>query len=517
MLACFRQNAREWIRLATFLAASIVLIIGLAAEAPRLSSSGASSSSSLSSGSSSSSSPWLRRAAGAGASPPLTGDGMVTASMPLALASWPLGDGTPPEGPFPECDRADETARPPVLPEDHFSSSPLTWYGAGGKEWSSGDLRLREAHRFTRERAFLMSAYKPALDVPHAEHLHMMSPAMAWVGDRLKVFLRVSNYPDELYDNFIFEEDFTQDLQPVEGSARVVGVPTHSAPLMAPGPEDPRSIVIGGKLLINYNLQFRNNDRRMVLMEHATGRMSTLEIAGLPQQRAEKNWMPFVHEGSLHFIYQLDPLVILRCEHEGEDSGRCTCVVPECNGQQYNTRKALARGGTGLTPIPLPGGGGGGDSGLLFGLIHSTFGNLRVGDHAIRGHFVLVSTRPWGVVAVSSSLVIPESLKSCYQTKTVPWDVQFPSSFAFLGGDERRHLVIGVHVRDAMSALLVADLGEPLRALLAQAQESLCEDGGSAGAGGGAKGAAVAAGACRKWKVLKDGEVDATLTKGIIE
>jgi hypothetical protein len=40
-----------------------------------------------------------------------------------------------------------------------------------------------------------------------------------------------------------------------------------------------------------------------------------------------KNWLPIAHKGMLHFVYSLEPLVVLRCEIP---SGRLDFVDPRC-------------------------------------------------------------------------------------------------------------------------------------------------------------------------------------------
>ncbi|HTA37145.1 MAG TPA: hypothetical protein VK761_10545, partial [Solirubrobacteraceae bacterium] len=37
-------------------------------------------------------------------------------------------------------------------------------------------------------------------------------------------------------------------------------------------------------------------------------------LAGPAAGRHEKNWMPFVHDGELHFLYSCSPTVVLRCD-----------------------------------------------------------------------------------------------------------------------------------------------------------------------------------------------------------
>ncbi len=142
---------------------------------------------------------------------------------------------------------------------------------------------------------------------------------------------------------------------------------------------------------------------------------------------------------------------------------------------------------------------------MYFGFIHATFGNNNVGDHAIRAHMVIFSTTPMGAVAVSSSLSIPSALLKCYKHGTVPWDVQFPSTFTLLGESARaaQHLLLGVHIRDSMASLLHVDLHGAMEDILKELAGACLKKGTD--------------GKCTQWQVFKDGQLDAALKKGIVE
>jgi hypothetical protein len=363
----------------------------------------------------------------------------------------------------------------------------------------STTVQATEMHRFTNERKSIIESYAPALEVPNVEHMHIMSPALIWIegtegsgGGKYLSFVRVSNYPDELYDNFLWVQEFTPSLQVIPFSGKIVGLPTHSANLMAPGPEDPRALIFKGDVLVVFNLQFRNNDRRQVIYNHNTLKIVVLSVEGLTLQRAEKNWMPFIFEDNIHFIYQLDPLVVLKCDIE---TGKCNCVVPSCvNLPAFNTRNAIARGGTSMVKVA---------ENLYFGFLHSTF---RGEDHAIRGHMMLFSTAPMGIVAVSSEVPYPDALLFCYMN-TVPWDVQFPSSVTLLGGDlaSTKSLLLGVHVRDAMSSLLLLELNEPLLDTVKRVRDGACIEGGNTGEVLNTQSTFMS---CKKWKVYTNGQID---------
>jgi len=316
-----------------------------------------------------------------------------------------------------------------------------------------------EVARFVEVQEDILARFGVAMQVTSRFDVRLMSPAIVHIGGgRFLLFARVSCYPAELYDNLIWTQELDEALDPVPGTGGVIGVPTHSQFLMAPGPEDPRALTMNGEILVLFNHQFRNDDRRMIVYNHMQRRLSELRVEGLTQTRAEKNWMPFVHEGALHLVYQMTPLILIRCDLP---SGDCVCVVPAgCSGTKGTSTKVYARGGTPMTRLT--------DT-LYYGLIHSTYR-----FHMIRAHPVLLSTSPWGWVSLGGPLPFPESLPGCYEGQ-VPWDVQFPASCILLGprGDA---LLLGIHVRDAMSALIHVDLGGSIVDTLAAVTEQACEE-----------------------------------------
>ena len=351
------------------------------------------------------------------------------------------------------------------------SSAGGSGSSGGGGAFGAAPLPLlrvqsREVARFVGMQEDIIARYGVTMQVNNRFDVRLMSPAIVHIGGgRFLLFARVSCYPAELYDNLIWTQELDEALDPVPGTGGVIGVPTHSQFLMAPGPEDPRALIHNGDVLVLFNHQYRNDDRRMIIYNHAQKRLSELRVEGLTQTRAEKNWMPFTYQGQLHLIYQMTPLIIIRCELP---SGDCVCVVPAggCAGTKGSSQKIYSRGGTPLTQV--------GDH-LFFGLLHSTYR-----FHMIRSHIVLLSTQPWGWVVLGGPLPMPEGLPGCYEGQ-VPWDVQFPAS-ALLLGPGADALLMGIHVRDAMSALIHVDLGTPLVDVLAQVTEQACEEAAEGGA-----------------------------------
>jgi hypothetical protein len=83
--------------------------------------------------------------------------------------------------------------------------------------------------------------------------------------------------------------------------------------------------------------------------------------------------------------------------------------------------------------------------------------------------------------------------------------VQFPSSVTLLGNDlaSTKSLLLGVHVRDAMSSLLLLELNEPLLNTVQRVRDGACLEGSSGQVGGFLS--------CKKWKVYQDGQIDGIL------
>ena len=110
--------------------------------------------------------------------------------------------------------------------------------------------------------------------------------------------------------------------------------------------------------------------------------------------------------------------------------------------------------------------------------------------------------------------------RTCLTARRAPFPPRaVPSSVTLLGGEAAEGalanatgaatalLLLGVHVRDAMSSLLLLDLQEPLDVALRRVTAASCAE--RAGGGGSA------AGECARWHVLRDGEVDAVLERAL--
>jgi hypothetical protein len=97
-------------------------------------------------------------------------------------------------------------------------------------------------------------------------------------------------------------------------------------PSQVHGYEDCRLIQVEGQWLASATACELNpiERREIALLTLDGGTITDLRpLDGPHPGRHEKNWMPFVVDGILHFIYRCNPTVVLRCDHA---TGRTTLV-----------------------------------------------------------------------------------------------------------------------------------------------------------------------------------------------
>jgi tetratricopeptide (TPR) repeat protein len=84
------------------------------------------------------------------------------------------------------------------------------------------------------------------------------------------------------------------------------------------GFEDCRLIKVEGRWFASATVSELNPIQRqeiaLIELDGTTVR-SVRPLAGPDPGRPEKNWMPFVHDGELHFVYLCGPMIVLRCAH----------------------------------------------------------------------------------------------------------------------------------------------------------------------------------------------------------
>ena len=132
-----------------------------------------------------------------------------------------------------------------------------------------------------------------------------------------------------------------------ETTARIVGLDIKA--------EDPRLIICNEKVYIVFNRSRSNTlfPRCMALSEFDNWSPITLEIKTTSEEnhyKTEKNWSPFVKNGTLYFVYNLEPLIVLT--YDFNVKGECTIIHPLDidKDPSYYVDGTYIRGGSNLIP-----------------------------------------------------------------------------------------------------------------------------------------------------------------------
>ena len=81
------------------------------------------------------------------------------------------------------------------------------------------------------------------------------------------------------------------------------------------GPEDPRIFWNGsGELCIIFNMLTPGGHRKMHVYNLSSLSMQVLHSPEIPNEQVQKNWVPFLIENNIYYIYSADSLSLLECK-----------------------------------------------------------------------------------------------------------------------------------------------------------------------------------------------------------
>jgi glycosyltransferase involved in cell wall biosynthesis len=199
---------------------------------------------------------------------------------------------------------------------DELEERPTAGPGTGARRASRGPRRLGTLASSLRIGELKLDV-RPSWPV--------FNPSITADGDGFRMIARTANYrindgvvhDDGMLRNINYLLHLDRDLavssiEPLDDSTDVLRYPSRIH-----GYEDCRLIEVGGEWFASATVcELNPIERREIALLSIEG--STVTRVGAldgPQPgRHEKNWMPFVVDGVLHFVYSCSPTVILRCE-----------------------------------------------------------------------------------------------------------------------------------------------------------------------------------------------------------
>jgi len=109
--------------------------------------------------------------------------------------------------------------------------------------------------------------------------------------------------------------------------------------------EDPRILNVGSDIIVSFTVNSKDR-RRMAVSRFDPFNTILLSLPGL--NSVEKNWAPFSKNNKLLFLYNVDPLIVIQCNHIDSD---CQIVyMDEGVTLPFDTSSVVLRGGSNLVP-----------------------------------------------------------------------------------------------------------------------------------------------------------------------
>ena len=208
----------------------------------------------------------------------------------------------------------------PGLPAeiDEYARQRLTYIGGGRSSATDGG-------------APVLSALVPGLRIgeiklqvtPAWPHFN---PSIAPDGDGFRMIVRTANYSIERgvlhADGVLHNVNYLVSLDQGLAAASIEQIVDRSSgpvryPTLYQGYEDCRLVKVGDSWYATATACDLNpiDLRQMVLLHlEGAGIAEVLPLAAPHPERHQKNWMPFVVEGGLHFVYSCGPTVVLGCQ-----------------------------------------------------------------------------------------------------------------------------------------------------------------------------------------------------------
>ena len=210
--------------------------------------------------------------------------------------------------------------------------------------------------------------------------------------------------------------------------------------------EDPRLILFNGIIYIIFNIKRTDvaYGRKMCISEFEIFNPIELKIRNNYVNTIEKNWSPFVKNNNLYFVYNYDPLVILKYDNDG----LCDLEYSQCSFPLDTSVKCL-RGGSNLIPY---------NDNLYITLCHSHT-NIN-NKYYYLGFLVILNTDKFKIEYISKPLMF-ESKETLYEklkNTNIIFDerddlnvfIQYPISINCSSLEENTY-IITVNIRDRFS------------------------------------------------------------------
>ncbi|XP_013380179.1 uncharacterized protein LOC106151431 [Lingula anatina] len=175
---------------------------------------------------------------------------------------------------------------------------------------------------------------------------YIMSPGMTFYKGEIIFSLRlwfnyekrysentISSEPNSWFDNYLLTQKFDRYFKP-KTNLSIIGIPAPRQYIMNGGPSDGRLVKVGSHLWLSFYMCMKiagKETGHLYLWEYNQNYVMKPTIKNYTMTTIDSNWSPLDIEGTLYYIYTLDPLRVLKCDSKLS----CAFTFKTENADQY--------------------------------------------------------------------------------------------------------------------------------------------------------------------------------------
>ncbi|XP_064652479.1 uncharacterized protein LOC135503084 isoform X1 [Lineus longissimus] len=194
-------------------------------------------------------------------------------------------------------------------------------------------------------------------------------------------------------DSFFFMQKYNSDFTPIT-RGKLLGIPAPITQQQFSGPEDPRLIQVGDTVYVVFSMVLNKFYLTgFFVWDFIERKLFRPTIKNFKLRSSEKNWSPIVLNGTLHFVYTLFPLRVVKCNK----FLRCEFIFQDTGN--YAADHAALRGGTPFEKYR---------GNYYVSMAHTSISGSQ--GRELNAHLVLLRIDQWHIVYVSDVFKIDQAI-----------------------------------------------------------------------------------------------------------
>ncbi|CAH1779389.1 unnamed protein product [Owenia fusiformis] len=283
---------------------------------------------------------------------------------------------------------------------------------------------------------------------------NIMVVARVWLNYERRYKLDKADQINRWIDNYLFSQMFDGNMKPTS-PGEILGIPVPVQYVANAGCSDPKIFNWMGSLMVLFYMTMRDNKGlnigHLFLLDYDRKILKKPKILDHNIAQIDSNWVPLVVDDTLHFVYTMDPLRVLKCTKEQNMDITChfiKSIDTTLEKYPFNQNTDFLHGGSSFLPYKKS---------YYINVALSTLSykdNQNSTSPLYGAHIVLLKAYPFRIVYVSERLRIHPDL---YNNIPIVRNnfIRYPFFHPFgLIVENSDTIDIGIHINDYRSFIV---------------------------------------------------------------